>query len=341
MTNQDPPAPASRRALKIAARAIPALLLLGWSFHLALPEGGDVGESWRALSSSVDSTGPVALAWISLAFGVFGVSLAAAAWRYQLLLGAAGLTQAFASVFRAVLVATFFNTMLPGGVVGDIWRVYDVHGETGRGSSALGVVALERILGLQALGFVTVLAAPFVPFDEMGGGMGGVLVSVGAACAFGPLLLLHPLPARLARRAVGALPLRGVRIRDALLQALDALGQAASHAPLVRRAAALSLLCQCLPVVAVYLLARPLASDVAAPWFAVVVPIVTLLGMLPISVGGTGVREVLYVTLFGAVGMSGPAALALSLLTLAVNLIWAGVGFAFFVARRGPSGGGR
>ena len=63
-------------------------------------------------------------------------------------------------------------------------------------------------------------------------------------------------------------------------------------------------------------------------------PFVTLVSLLPISIGGTGVREVLYVSLFGAVGMSADVALALSLSVLAAALVWGGVGLAVFAAGR-------
>jgi hypothetical protein len=55
--------------------------------------------------------------------------------------------------------------------------------------------------------------------------------------------------------------------------------------------------------------------------------------MVPISVGGTGIREYLYVTLFGAVGMKSGVALVLSLATLAVSIVWALVGVAALVLR--------
>jgi hypothetical protein len=57
-----------------------------------------------------------------------------------------------------------------------------------------------------------------------------------------------------------------------------------------------------------------------------------------VSIGGAGVREVLYVALFGAVGMRSEAALALSLSVFAASLVWGGVGLALLVLQR--RGGG-
>ena len=64
----------------------------------------------------------------------------------------------------------------------------------------------------------------------------------------------------------------------------------------------------------VYFLARSL--DVAVTWLdcMLLVPPVILAAMLPITVGGWGVREITMVVLFGAIGIASDAALALSIL---------------------------
>ena len=63
-------------------------------------------------------------------------------------------------------------------------------------------------------------------------------------------------------------------------------------------------------------------------------PFVTLASLLPISIGGTGVREALFVALFGAVGMRPEVAFVLSLSTLAVALAWGSIGLLLFLSGR-------
>ena len=103
------------------------------------------------------------------------------------------------------------------------------------------------------------------------------------------------------------------------------------------RSFALSVLNQGLPVAAVAALAVPLDSQVGWYWIAVIVPFVTLASLLPISIGGTGVRELLFVALFGALGMRAEVALALSFSTLAAALVWGGVGLLLFAIGRGAA----
>ena len=67
-------------------------------------------------------------------------------------------------------------------------------------SAVLGVVTLERVLGLQALGLVALCGAPWAPADALPPGIFEGLVAVAIGCAFGPFLLLHPVAARVLRR---------------------------------------------------------------------------------------------------------------------------------------------
>src|SRR6185437_5313780 len=63
-------------------------------------------------------------------------------------------------------------------------------------------------------------------------------------------------------------------------------------------------------------------------YLAVVVPLVALLTLLPVSIGGMGLREVGMVVLLGPVGVAAASAVTLSFLQLAAtfapSLPWAG-----------------
>ncbi|MDH4016268.1 MAG: flippase-like domain-containing protein [Actinomycetota bacterium] len=324
-------APRRSAWLQWVLRAVPALALLAWSFHLALPRGEDGHVAWSALVDAIEAPPAEATFWVVACFALFGATLAAGALRFHLLMRAARVPSRFGSSLHVFLVAIFFNAVLPGGVVGDAWRVWQGHDRMRMGPTVLGVVTLERILGLQALGIVSLCGAPWVPLGDMPRTVLAGLVAVASGCAFGPFLLLHPVAARAMRAIVERLPARFARVKRVTLEAGDGLIAVRGDPARAAAAIGLSLMCQAIPVVAVWTLAQPLAGEVAAPWFAVVVPFVTLASMLPISLGGTGVRELLFVSLFGRVGMPAVAALTLGLGTGLVNLAWAGVGLVLFL----------
>jgi len=163
-------------------------------------------------------------------------------------------------------------------------------------------------------------------------GSGVVFISVSAA--------LHPSCHRLGRRLVVTLRPLSSRLADAADRGLDAVSAMSRRPKLIARAFSLSLVCQWLPVAGVLALAKPLDSAIDWYWFPVVVPFVMALSLLPVSLGGAGVRESLYVALFGAAGMRPAVALSLSLSVVAANLVWGLLGLALFViGRRGAARG--
>jgi uncharacterized protein (TIRG00374 family) len=319
----------------LVVRLIVAGTLLALVFRIALPRDGagifeSIVASWH--------TGPLeAGIWFLIAFSIFGISFAIGASRFSILLRGAGFAIGWPSLFRAYLVAGFFNLVLPGAILGDVYRLWDVRREAGKGSRALGIIAVERLLGLSALGCLGLVAAPFIPLESEDRSLAWLLMGLCGVIALGTAGALHPVINGQIRRL--AAPLRRVsqRIADALDGALMAVAELAERPQVLLRAFFLSLLNQGLPVAAVYCLAVPLAGSTSWYWFVIIVPFVTLVSLVPISVGGTGVREYFYITLFGAVGMPKQAALALALSLLGTAIVWALVGFAIFSVDRRSS----
>jgi len=321
--------------------ALPGLLLrlavaaafLALAFRLALPP--EVSGLGAALAAAWTTGLPEALGWLALACAILGASFAVGTLRFQILLRGGGLPSRWGVLLRAYLVASFFNTVLPGGILGDAYRVWDVRADTGRGSEALGLVVVERLLSLAALGSIGLLAAPAIPLAADDAYLAWVLVALGSTFLAGTAAALHPAANRLLRRASGLLPMR---LAGAANRALAAVAGLSRRPGLLARAFLLSLVAQALPVLAVFVLAAPLDTRVALHWYAIIVPFVTLVTLVPISIGGAGLREYLYVTLFGAVGMRPDVALSLSLSVFAASLVWSTVGFALLVlGRRGES----
>ena len=143
-----------RALLRVGA----ALALLAWAAHAAL-SGSELG-AWAALGSAWVEGAGAAFSWLAVACGVFGLSFAVAALRFRTLLVGGGVPARYGVLLRATIVASFFNVVVPGGLAGDAYRVVDVRVETGRGAEALGLVVLERILSLAALGTLCAAAVP-------------------------------------------------------------------------------------------------------------------------------------------------------------------------------------
>lgn len=319
---------ASGDVIRFALRLGVAGALLVLVFRLALPE--DETDVVAAITGAWQTGFVEACGWFALSFLLLGVSLAIGTSRFAMLLSSAGLEVGWSVLFRAYIVAGFFNLVLPGAMLGDVYRLWDVRREAGEGSRALGIIAVDRLLGLSALACLGLIAAPFIPFAADDRSLAPVLMAICGAITISPAVVLHP-KANHWMRSIGTSVSRfSKRAGSAIDGSLHAAAEVAEVPRVLWRSFFLGLLEQGLSVVSVYCLAVPLAGEPAWYWFAIIVPFVTVVSLIPISIGGTGVREALYVILFGAVGMPREAALALSLSFLATAIIWAVIGFVVF-----------
>jgi len=321
----------TRRIGRFGLRLTVALVGLALVVQLGLPSDDD-GLLARMRSAWIGD--PLeAWSWFAVAAALFGASYAVGALRFRDLLASAGMKTNYAPLLRSYIVASFFNLVLPGLIMGDVYRLADARRDTGSGARVFGIVVLERLLGFSALGSMALLAAPALP-GETPITVRLAVGSLGAAITLGPFILLTGRGQRLAATLASGLERVNTRAADAALQAVAAIEQAGTRPAVIARTFGLSLANQWLPVLAVIALAAPLDTHVALHWYAVIIPFVTLASLLPISIGGTGVREALFVVLFGAVGMRPEVALVLSLSTLAVALTWGLLGLLFFLVGR-------
>jgi len=319
--------PARQQTFRLLLRLAIAGALLLAAFRMAIPQDGEslaasLGSAWTAPL-------PVALMWFVAACAIFGASFAVVAWRFVVLLRAVGLQASWRATFRAYVVANFLNLVLPTAFLSDVYRVADARHEAGRISEVLAMVTLERVLSFAALGVVVLAAAPFVPVGEARQAVPVLLLLAGGLLG-ASLAVLHPRMNALLRRMVTPLAGFSERLAAAADRALAAVEVLGGRRGAVLQAFALSVLAQALPVAAVALLARPLDTEIAWFWYAAIVPFITLLTLIPISIGGAGVREYLFIRLFEPLGMRPEVALSLSLSVFAVTLAWGVVGIALF-----------
>lgn len=304
-------------------RGLVGLGLLALAIRFAVPPEA---RNLHAVLGAWTSPLPVVASWFALAIACFGANFAAGAARFAGLLRGAGLAPGYRSLFRAYLVASFANVVLPGGL-GDVYRWVDARRDTGRGGEVLGIVVLERLLSLAALGGIVACALPFLP--DTGASL--ELLWLGSIVFLvAPLCPLHPAGRTLLARALPPLRALSARVAAACERALGAVADVSEQPPVLARAFGLSLGMHALPVAAVVALAQPLDAQVSPVWFALIVPTVTLVALIPVSIAGIGVREYLYIALFGAVGMRPEVALSLALATFAVTLVWAAAGLVLF-----------
>ncbi len=240
-----------------------------------------------------------------LAAALMGLQAVMLAWRWHLLLRLLGQRLPGPLAFRWVMVGLFFNQALPSSVGGDVFRVWSLQRRGAAPGTAFASVALERLTGVTLLALMVAACVPLLG-PGLPASAAWVLMLTGPALAAGLALLtladrvalLRWLPAGLRP----SLTATSGGLRKVLASPPDALAVAA-----LGLAASLSGLC------AAWVLGRSLGIDQPLSAVIVVLGGAMLISVLPISLGGWGVREASVVALFGALGLAPERALALAL----------------------------
>ncbi len=222
-----------------------------------------------------------------LAIGLVALNVVAGAARWRALLVAYG-SDTRPSVVRAnvlYFISFFYNNYLPGAVAGDVVRgvvTREVFGERGA-TAGLAVVLVERALGL--FGVFLLLA---IGLGAAGRGLdtGGLWVWSVLGIA-GSLVLVLALP--FARRLAPYLPgkLHTLAERVPSLTSVTAFVVAVVY----------SVATQALVAVAGFVLLHAVDPAVGLGASLLIVPLAAATTFLPITVGGAGAREAVYVTL--------------------------------------------
>jgi hypothetical protein len=260
------------------------------------------------------------LEYVAAGVALYAAGQALSAWRWRLLLDPVELHVPYRRVLSFYFIGMFFNLFLPTIVGGDAVKALLLARETGKPARSAIAVFMERDLGLLALLLIAVGAAWWAPPVTLFGlrlSVLAVLLLVGFLAV--NAVLMHPAVYAAADRLIQATPLRAVRARAAsLYEAMTPYWSA--HRTLVA-AFLLSVIFQAVVIGVVFLNARALHFDLPLTAVTLFVPLISLGGMMPVSVNGLGVREALYILLFGRIGVPTEISVSLALLYLAVTFV--------------------
>ena len=264
--------------------------------------------------------------WLLLAsLGQLAVQPLLGALRWKLIIQRLDGELSFAMALRFFWTGLFFNQALPGAVGGDAVRIW-LHWRDGAGRRlAINGVALERMtMVLSLLILVAVMQTwGIVRSESLVATWLPSLILVAAVSGLSILMVSD----RLVKRFGQWLPLRAIAYL-----AVDS--RKVLLSPLILTAVALiSILAYLNMAVTAWLIALALGLTVSLTDCIVLIPLVVLAAILPISVGGWGVREGAAIVLFGAVGVLPTDALALSVIFGIAGIVMSLPGLAIWIRR--------
>ncbi|HJX01978.1 MAG TPA: lysylphosphatidylglycerol synthase transmembrane domain-containing protein [Candidatus Humimicrobiaceae bacterium] len=267
---------------------------------------------------------------LSLSTHALGTYITAARWKT--LLNTQGVKLSNMTLSSTVLIGSFFNNFLPTSIGGDVFRAYDASkkGNISLGSSA-SVILVERFSGVVSAATYAIIAL-FLGFTTIG--HQSIIVPIiifFVVTLILALLIINPSLFRLGKITRKFRFMR--KIADKLSNFYNTLISFKKYKVALVEVLAFSFLLQFSVILNYWLASIALGIDLNLTAFIFIVPIVAVIAMLPISIGGIGLRENSLVIIMVAMGANNEKAALCSLLILLMLIIMGIIGGITYIVR--------
>jgi uncharacterized protein (TIRG00374 family) len=316
VASETPAAPGQVRVSwsKFAIRLVLSLGILAALFTQISP--ARLLENLRAVSP----------AFVLFAWCYYALCQWISSYRWQLLLSAKGVHVSLSQLFAYYMIGMFVNNFMPGSVGGDVVKSYRLFRRTKEMEIAVVSVFLERFTGLLGLCLISIFALAF-GYRHLDSPMvlGAVVAAIAALLLMVAVLWLLPV---LVRRFEWLGRFVPAKVRQVAGGVYEALISYRHELPTLGVTIAVSVVLQLM--FAAYYAIASVAMGIPIPfvYFVLFLPLVTIVGLLPFSIGGLGIREVVMVALFAGVGIAKEDVLAVVLTVQIINTVlslWGGL----------------
>lgn len=250
--------------------------------------------------------------------------------RWWMLLRAAKVDISWERVLVSFSGGIFFNLILPSTIGGDIVRGIDLVRHTKKSREVVATVLLDRLSGYTGLVVLTFFSLVF-GFKYVKGNTAvlawmlvmTLLLIVMLLVIFNKTLysyinnLLHSPNAGRVRRGIRNLHREMHYFRE--------------HQGIMFSTLIISLLVQITLPLVFYFISRSLGLNVNIIYFLIFVPIIGAIALLPVSIGGLGLRDASTVYFFTKIGVSRDLAFTMSLLSFLLILVYGAIGGLIYV----------
>ena len=292
--------------------------------------------NWASLGRLV---GRADLWWAALGTALVPVVIAGLALRWLIFLRQQGLPVPLATIFQLTWAGQFFNSVLPGSTGGDVVKIFQLcRTFPARKAAAAATIVADRLIALLALMAMALLSLIIDPVPVRILSQQRMSVSAAALWLVAIVLL-----------AAGALWLvsrmgRFTQVTRRISRTVQAMRMHLGLNRYLAAALALALAVHCVNFFSFYCFARSLSLALTYTQVVTMMPVLLFFMLLPITINGHGLRELLLIVYFAHMGTSvatsGQAgvqemAVAVSLLGVASDLLWSLPGGLLYLLRFG------
>jgi uncharacterized protein (TIRG00374 family) len=280
------------------------------------------------LSAVMQSWKQMNLWYMLLAYSLMLVAMVVNALKWQTLLKVQKIDIGFTRVAGHYLVGYFFNNFLTG--VGEVKRIYDLSKETGKSHEVVASVFIERWTGVLCQVSMALIAMGWAYAEAPG------LKTILIICIilFGALLALF-----VAVGYVSYIPFldRFEPVHRWLITFRQAYHEYTKAPLTLVYAMFLSIIPPMLLIFIHWFLTLGLGYNVSLWSFVLFMPIISVFSQVPVSINGIGVQELLFVQLFGILGIAPETAFSVSIMSHFLKMGVGLIGGAIFLLRKDHS----
>jgi len=276
------------------------------------------------LSDLLDAVSRARPGWVIAALLGYIASQVVSSIRWTMLARPLGFSEPFGYFFASYFTGMYMNLFAPSTVAGDIGRALYLARAQKRKALAFTTVIADRGLGFIVLSWIAALAILTQPGYRLPALLYYSAWIVPPATLFGWLYL-----PKLVVRVFAPGDRWRKLVEDDLVPYWRDFG-------LLSQTSVVACVFHLMQVATQILLAWALGIRAPLSFFFIFVPVVNILGMLPISFSGVGIREGGYLFFLAKIGVSRPAAVALGLLSSGVVLATGIAGGLVFLLWRAP-----
>jgi uncharacterized protein (TIRG00374 family) len=250
-------------------------------------------------------------------------------FRWQMLLKTGGMNITLKRLISSFSGGVFFSIFLPSTIGGDLVRAADLAGHTKKAKEVIATVFLDRLSGYMGLVFVILLALLLgrdLVLDKV------VFTSVSVITILLAIVLLVLFNNTIYSRITKWLSSPGAgKIKETIKNMHQEIHVFRNHKRMIILNLLTSFIIQLIVPTGVYFIGLSLGVKIDFIYFLIFLPIISAVTLLPIAIGGLGLREGLFVVYFAKAGVVKQLALAMSLLSFSFVVFYAAIGGLIYV----------
>lgn len=229
------------------------------------------------------------------------------AYKWKLLLSVQGIQAPLKTLVSISLIGTFFNNFLPTSMGGDVVRAYEISKLTKQKVKSVSTIVLQRFTGLIAIiffGVIGVIIGSDMEFIKNISGIIGIftlafivlLAGIYSIEYFKKLNIIKSIfRFNIIEQIYDSINVYKFRKKESIIILF------------------ISLIAEFIVIIYFYSISLSLHQEISIIYFFILIPIISIIEMLPISINGIGVREGAFLYFFTKIGVLDYIAVSMSL----------------------------